>query len=79
MHEVELHSRHPVIVLLCCFLFFVGAFYEAAALWMQDVAAMIGAGRIAWANALGALAMSAFLFHEHRPDLWQKLGHRVPR
>jgi hypothetical protein len=70
---VELHSRHPIIIFVLAFLIFEGAFYGAAMFLIPEVAAMIGPGRIAWANALAALAMSAFILHEHRPDLWEKL------
>ena len=73
VHEVELHSRHPIIIFATAFLIFEGAFFGGAMFWMPEVLEVIGPGRIAWANALGALAMSAFLLHEHRPDLWQKL------
>jgi len=73
VHEVELDSRHPVIIFVTVFLLLEGLFYAAASFWMQDVAAVIGPGRIAWANALAALAMIAFLLHEHRPDLWRRL------
>lgn len=75
VHEVELHAKHPVLVLLAAFILFEVVFSVAAAILMPGVIARVGAGPIALANLLAAAGMAAFLLHEHRPDVWERMKH----
>lgn len=75
VHEVELHAKHPLVVLAVIFAFFEGAFFVGATWAMPGVIARLGAGSIAAANALAAGAIALFLLSSHRGDLWQRMKH----
>jgi hypothetical protein len=75
VHEVELHAKHPILVLLAAFVLFEAAFFVAAAVLMPGVVARVGPGSIALANLLAAAGMTIFLLREHRPDVWSKVTH----
>ena len=77
VHEVELHAKHPVLVLLAAFVLFEVAFFVAAAILMPGVVARVGTGSIALANLLAAGGMTIFLLREHRPDVWEKVTHPI--
>jgi hypothetical protein len=77
LRQVELHSKHPAVMLVTIFLLTEVLFVAAAALMMPGVVSVVGAGRIAAANLLGASGMAMFLLAQHRPDLWQRVKHAV--
>ena len=65
-HEVELHSRHPVLILLVLFLIFELGFALAAALLLPGVIATLGPLRVGVANGLAAATMAFCLLISHR-------------
>jgi hypothetical protein len=77
LRQVELHSKHPLVMLVTIFLLVEVLFVAAAALMMPGVVSVVGAGRIAAANLLSAGGMALFLLAQHRPDLWQRVKHAV--
>jgi len=77
LRQVELHSKHPGLMLVTIFLLTEVLFVAAAALMMPGVVAVVGAPKILAANLLGAGGMASFLLATHRPDLWYKVKHAV--
>jgi len=77
LRQVELHSKHPAIILVTIFMLTEVLFVAAAALLMPGVVAVVGTAKIAAANLLGAGGMASFLLATHRPDLWHKVKHAV--
>jgi hypothetical protein len=77
MHEVELHTRHPVAVMLGCFAVLELGFVLAAATLLPGVIERIGAAPVAIANLLAAGSMAGFLGFSHRPDAWQRVRHAM--
>jgi len=77
LRQVELHSRHPAVMLVTIFLLTEVAFVAAAATLMPGVVAVVGAPKIVAANLLGAAGMASFLLATHRPDLWYRVKHAV--
>lgn len=75
VHEVELHSRHPVLLLALSFGIFEVGFALAATLLMPGVIARLGMLEVALANLLAAGTMALFLLATHRPGLLQRLRH----
>jgi hypothetical protein len=69
VREAELHSRHPMLVMLAVFLVLEGGFALAATTLLPGVIEQVGAGRIGVANALAAFGMGLFITYEHRPSL----------
>ncbi len=70
VHEVELHSKHPAILLFVVFAVFEVGFFGAASVLLPGVIAWLGYGQVAAANLLAAATIGAFLISSHRPDLW---------
>ena len=66
VHEVELHSRHPVAVLVVLFAIIEVVFLLVASLAMPGVIARLGIARISIANLLAAGSMSFFFVLSHR-------------
>jgi len=77
LRQVELHSKHPAVMLATIFLLTEVLFVAAAAIMMPGVVAVVGAPRIVAANLLGAAGMASFLLATHRPDLWYRVKHAV--
>ena len=77
LRQVELHAKHPAVMLVTIFLLAEVLFMVAAAVMMPGVVATVGAPRIVGANLLGAGGMASFLLSTHRPDLWQRVKHAV--
>jgi hypothetical protein len=75
VHEVELHSRLPVVVLLVLFAILEVAFYAVASLALSGVVARLGIVRIAIANLLAAGLMALFFLLSHRARAWPQLKH----
>ncbi len=78
VHEVELHSRHPAVVLLVLFAVIEAAFFVVAPLAMPGVIARIGMARVATANLLAAGTMALFFVLSHRTGAWKKVKHTTP-
>ena len=77
VHELELHSKHPLIVGLSIFALAEVAFFTAAGLFLPGVVDTVGAGRIGAANLLAAAGIGLFLLSSHRPDLWGRVKHAL--
>ena len=77
VHEVELHSKHPAVVLGVLFLIFEGAFGLAAALVMPGAITQIGAVHVAIANLLAAAGMGLFFMTSHQPAVWRRIRGSV--
>ncbi len=71
VHEIELHSRHPVVVLLVLFAVVSAAFFVAAPMAMPGVIARLGMARVAAANLLAAGTMALFFILAHRAGAWK--------
>ena len=74
VHEVELHSRHPIEVLLVLFLMIEVYFMTVAPLVIPGVITQLGIVHVAISNLLAAVSISLFFVwsHEHVP------GEQVP-
>jgi hypothetical protein len=77
VHEVELHSKHPALVLALLFLIFEGAFGLVAALAMPGAIAQIGTIYVAVANLLAAAGMAIFFMTSHQPRAWRRIRGSV--
>ena len=77
VHELELHSKHPLIVGLSIFALAEIGFFAAAGLFLPGVIGTVGAGWIAAANLLVAFGSGLFLLSSHRPDLWSRVKHAL--
>jgi hypothetical protein len=75
VHEVELHSRHPVAVLIVLFATIEVAFLFMASLAMPGVVAQLGIVRISIANLLAAGSMSLFFVLSHRENADEEIEH----
>ena len=73
VREVELRSRHPVVVLAVLFAVIEAAFFVVAPLAMPGVIARLGMARVAAANLLAAGTMALFFMLSHRTEAWNKL------
>jgi hypothetical protein len=71
-HEVELHSRHPVEVLLLFLLIFEGASMMVALALVPGVTSQLGAFRVFLANLFAATSMGLFLMASHGWDTLKK-------
>ena len=77
LHEAELHSRHPVVVMLGCFAVLEVGFALGAAAFLPGVIERLGAASVAVSNLLAATSMALFLGFSHRPDAWQRVKHTM--
>lgn len=66
VHEVELHARHPVEVLLAIFALIEVSFMTVTPAVMPGVISELGVIRIGIANLLAASAISVFFLWSHR-------------
>ena len=67
VYEVELHTRHPILVLLLLFVILEAGFAVAASIFMPGVISKLGPIQVGAANLLGAGGMAFFvLSHYHR-------------
>ena len=67
VHEVELHSRHPSVVLIVLFALIEASFLALASLALPGVIERVGIGAVAGANLLAALAITIFFVWSHQP------------
>jgi hypothetical protein len=65
VHEVELHARHPVEVLLVLFILIEVSFLLVAPLVMQGVITQLGIVRVGIANLLAAGSITLFFLWSH--------------
>ncbi len=75
VHEVELHTRHPVALLLVLFANIEVGFLLVASLAMPGVIARLGIVRVGIANLLAAGSISFFFVVSHREGTWEKIKH----
>lgn len=75
VHEAELHSRHPALLIGALFVLLEILFAGTAGLLMPGVVGRLGVGPVAAANLLAALGMGLFLLQSHRPALFQRILH----
>ena len=73
VHEVELHSRHPVVVLVVLFAIIEVGFLLAASLAMPGVIARLGIVWIGIANLLAAGSMAFFFVLSHREQAKEEI------
>ncbi len=78
VHEIELHSRHPLVLLLVLFAVIEAAFFIVAPLAMPGVIVRLGMARVVTANLLAAVAMALFFVLSHRAGAWTKVKHTTP-
>ena len=78
VHEVELHSRHPVVVLLVLFAILEVGIVTVAPLALPGVVEELGVGRVGVANLLAAATMASFFVLAHRAGAWEKVRHTTP-
>ncbi len=81
VHEVELHSRHPIEVLLVLFALVEVSFMTVAPLVIPGVITEVGIIRIGIANLLAAVSVSLFFVwsHEHVPGEQFPVAETQPR
>ncbi len=65
VHEVELHSRHPVEVLLVLFILIEVSFLLVAPVLMKGVIMQLGIIRVGVANLLAAGSITLFFLWSH--------------
>jgi hypothetical protein len=73
VHEVELHSRHPIVVLVVLFAIIEVIFLFTVSLAMPGVIARVGILRIGIANLLAAGVLARFFVVYHRSAVAEKL------
>ena len=78
VHEIELHSRHPVVLLLVLFAVIEAAFFVVVPMAMPGVIARLGMARVAIANLLAAATIGLFFILSHRAGAWKKLKYTTP-
>jgi hypothetical protein len=78
VHEVELHSRHPLVLLLVLFAVIEAAFFVVAPMAMPGVVARLGIARVGTANLLAAGTMALFFILSHRAGAWKYVKHTTP-
>ena len=76
-HEVELHTRRPILALFILFLVIAETFIIVSAKFMPGVMEVLGWGKVLLANALAAGGITAFLWASHREEAWEHLKEAV--
>lgn len=77
VHEVELYSKHPAIVLLVFFGIIEIGFFVIAPLALPGVVAVLGLARIASANLFAAIVLAAFFVITHHAATRGKFKHNI--
>ena len=72
-HQAELHSRHPVLMILLVFAVLEVGFWLAASFAAPGVIEKLGPFAVAAANLIAAIGIALFLLFTHQPDLWSRL------
>ncbi len=78
VHEVELNSKHPVVVLLMLFVIIEVVFSLVAPLAMPGVIRELGVARVITANLLAAGTMTLFFVLTRRTGAWHKFKLTAP-
>jgi hypothetical protein len=65
VHEIELHSRHPSLLLVLIFVFIEAAFFVVAPLMLPGVIEQLGTVRVGVANLMAATALTSFFVITH--------------
>jgi hypothetical protein len=78
VHEVELHSKHPVLVLFLLFVVIEVAFSLVAPLAIPGVIRELGIARVITANLLAAGSMAIYFVLRHRAGAWHKFRLTAP-
>jgi hypothetical protein len=73
VHEVELHSKHPALLLGVLFVLFESAIALVAGAFMPGTMARVGVVYVAAANLLAAGGMGLFFMTAHQPAVWQRI------
>jgi hypothetical protein len=68
--QIEIRSRHPLLVIGLVFVALELVFWLAAAMAIPGVLDRIGVLPVALANLLAAVGIGLFLVSTHRPELW---------
>ena len=77
VHEVELYSRHPAVVLLVFFGMIEVGFFVIAPLVLPGVVGVLGIARIASANLFAAIVLGAFFVITHHAATRGKFKHNI--
>ncbi len=77
VHEVELYSKHPVIVLLVFFGIIEAGFFVIAPLALPGVVEVLGIARIASANLFAAIVLAVFFVLTHHAATRGKFKHSI--
>ncbi len=72
VHEAELHSKHPVVVLLVLLAILEVGFFLVASLALPGVIAKLGIVRVGVANLLAAGAIGLFFLLARRAKPWHR-------
>ncbi|MBW2418765.1 MAG: hypothetical protein JRH19_09480 [Deltaproteobacteria bacterium] len=75
VHELELYSSHPAILLLTIFVIFEVGFFLSCVIFMPGVLVRLGFAQVAVANLLCAAGIALWLVYSHRPDTWREWRH----
>lgn len=78
VHEVELHSKHPAVVMLVFFGIIEAGFFVVTPLLLPGVITVLGMTRVAGANLLAALALALFFVLTHHAETRGKFKHDLP-
>jgi len=77
VHEVELHARHPALLLVLLFAALEGGFALAASAFLPGVIERVGPVLVAFANLMAAGGIGLFLLTSHQPAVWQRAKHAI--
>ena len=77
VHEVELHSKHPALVMLVLFGIIEAGFFVIAPLALPGVIEELGMGRVAAANLMAAIVLGLFFVLTHHAETRGKFKHNL--
>ena len=75
VHEVELHSKHPALVMLVLFGIIEAGFFVFAPLALPGVVDVLGMGPVAIANLMAAVVLALFFVLTHHAETRGKFKH----
>ncbi|MEE8549789.1 MAG: hypothetical protein V3T08_00870 [Gemmatimonadota bacterium] len=77
VHEIELHSKHPAVVMLVLFGIIEAGFFVVAPLAFPGVVDVLGMPRIAAANLMAAVVLGLFFVLTHHAVTRGKFKHNL--
>ncbi len=77
VHEIELHSKHPALVMLVLFGIIGTGFFVVAPLALPGVVDVLGLGRVAAANLMAAIVLGLFFVLTHHAETRGKFKHNL--